>query len=71
MADFIRKKGRSLKILFHICIGICATMLVVASVLWTQIPNFATIVMCVILLVSFIFCLKTAVKKRAGRKNNC
>lgn len=67
MADFIRKKGRSLKILFHICIGICATMLAVSSVLWTQIPNFATIAMCVILLVSFIFCLKTAVKKRAGK----
>ncbi len=67
MKNFIRKKKNTLKILFHICMGICALLLVMASMLWTQIPNFVTIVMCVVLLVSFLWCFRTAVRKRVAK----
>lgn len=61
------KTKKILCITIYIIVGLLAIATVPASVFLVQIPNYMTILLCAAFVLSFIFCLKIAVKKRGGR----
>lgn len=58
---------KRLCIIIHVILGLLAIAIVPASVFLMQIPDYMTILLCAAFAISFILCLKIAVRKHGGR----